>query len=420
MGNHRLLKVSLLFNAALLAAAAASFYLLEQRPNAVSATPRQIESLPTNQTPPSPSATAADPLNAVKTNFPAGFDWSQIADYKTYIANLRAINCPQQTICDIITADVNALYQSRKAALRPADADDFKFWQTTEHHRLRRPEADEISHEEAALDAEKQAVLQELLGGACQQTQSISSSQTNWDARLAFLSPEVRAQARAIEDRYPGLNDEIKDVVDKGSTTNQPADIMQSLQLYAQRKAELIQLLGTNNYELYDMATSWSGDNVRRGLMGFNPTEDEFRAIFDVWRAQDEGLATIYATGQPDPGVQAVNDAIHQALGDDRFAQYARAWGNNDYHSDAELAYDYGLPSDLPDQLFDLRQQTEAQQQQLLSDPSLNDAQRTAALQALQAQTIQSMTQQLGPAAYQTYIQSTGNWIQNLAPGANH
>ena len=43
------------------------------------------------------------------------FHWGQLesSDYKTYISNLQAIGCPEQTIRDIITADVDSLY-SRK------------------------------------------------------------------------------------------------------------------------------------------------------------------------------------------------------------------------------------------------------------------------------------------------------------------
>src|SRR5262252_1588032 len=45
------------------------------------------------------------------------FSWREVesADYPTYIANLRDIGCPEQTIRDIIIADVNALY-ARKLA----------------------------------------------------------------------------------------------------------------------------------------------------------------------------------------------------------------------------------------------------------------------------------------------------------------
>jgi hypothetical protein len=45
------------------------------------------------------------------------FSWRDIEsdDYPTYVANLRDIGCPEQTIRDIIIADVNGLYTKRRA-----------------------------------------------------------------------------------------------------------------------------------------------------------------------------------------------------------------------------------------------------------------------------------------------------------------
>jgi hypothetical protein len=46
-----------------------------------------------------------------------GFDWRQqveASDYPTYIANLRAIRCPEQTVRDIIKADVAALFAQKR------------------------------------------------------------------------------------------------------------------------------------------------------------------------------------------------------------------------------------------------------------------------------------------------------------------
>src|SRR5258708_1482997 len=45
------------------------------------------------------------------------FSWRAVEseDYPTYIANLHDIGCPDQTIRDIIIADVNALYTRRRA-----------------------------------------------------------------------------------------------------------------------------------------------------------------------------------------------------------------------------------------------------------------------------------------------------------------
>src|SRR5437879_6431121 len=45
------------------------------------------------------------------------FSWRELEsrDYPTYIANLRDIGCPEQTIRDIIIADINALFTQRRA-----------------------------------------------------------------------------------------------------------------------------------------------------------------------------------------------------------------------------------------------------------------------------------------------------------------
>ncbi len=45
--------------------------------------------------------------------------WKQLesSDYRTYIANLKAVGCPKQTIRDIIMADVDGLYAPRRQQL---------------------------------------------------------------------------------------------------------------------------------------------------------------------------------------------------------------------------------------------------------------------------------------------------------------
>jgi hypothetical protein len=48
-------------------------------------------------------------------------------DYREYIANLRAIGCPEKTIRDIILADVNKLYEEKKKEAR-GEPRRFEFW----------------------------------------------------------------------------------------------------------------------------------------------------------------------------------------------------------------------------------------------------------------------------------------------------
>ena len=50
------------------------------------------------------------------------FDWvqSESTDYPTYVRNLRAIHCPEQTLRDIITADVDCnFYAARRGSFNP-------------------------------------------------------------------------------------------------------------------------------------------------------------------------------------------------------------------------------------------------------------------------------------------------------------
>src|SRR5512133_2237834 len=58
------------------------------------------------------------------------FSWHELesADYPTYIANLRDIGCPEQTIRDIIIADVNALFAKRLAT--ELVTPDQQWWRT--------------------------------------------------------------------------------------------------------------------------------------------------------------------------------------------------------------------------------------------------------------------------------------------------
>jgi hypothetical protein len=60
---------------------------------------------------------------------PDPFRWSQIesTDYRTYVANLRGIGCPEQTIRDIVTADVDeAFYVPKREELKQKEPAEFQ------------------------------------------------------------------------------------------------------------------------------------------------------------------------------------------------------------------------------------------------------------------------------------------------------
>jgi hypothetical protein len=69
---------------------------------------------------------------------PVGFSWKQIesTDYRAYLANLRAIGCPEETVQDIIRADVHGLYAKKRAELGLDERNHSGPWSVTEETRV--------------------------------------------------------------------------------------------------------------------------------------------------------------------------------------------------------------------------------------------------------------------------------------------
>src|SRR5579859_1201571 len=88
------------------------------------------------------------------------FSWSEVEspDYSTYINNLRNIGCPEQTIRDIIIADVNSLY-SRRRALEMVTPEQ-QWWRSAVDTNILQAALEKSR----ALDDERRALLTRLLG----------------------------------------------------------------------------------------------------------------------------------------------------------------------------------------------------------------------------------------------------------------
>lgn len=92
------------------------------------------------------------------------FRWSQLesTNYQTYVQNLRHIGCPEQTLRDIVVADVQQLYQKRAEQLQQAHPD---------LQSLTPAETQQLAHEKAA-------VIAYLLGIAVQTTTPAQTAST--------------------------------------------------------------------------------------------------------------------------------------------------------------------------------------------------------------------------------------------------
>ena len=126
-------------------------------------------------------------------------DWRSVEseDYRHFIANLRAIGCPEKTIADIIRADVNELFQSRRKALADS-TEGFKFWKPG--NPFARAMNPEMLQKQQELTREQRAILEELLG---KEPGSDAIPENNpFIELLAFLSPQQQQQVAEIRERF--------------------------------------------------------------------------------------------------------------------------------------------------------------------------------------------------------------------------
>jgi hypothetical protein len=134
---------------------------------------------------------------------PKLLDWRTVEseDYKRYVANLRAIGCPEKTIRDVIIADVNDLYRQCYRELFPP-TNRVEYWKSGN------PMANLFDETKVAkeheLQQEKRALVSNLLGRdyTDEEDRSAIHIDSLSERLLNFLTLEKRTAMKELEDRF--------------------------------------------------------------------------------------------------------------------------------------------------------------------------------------------------------------------------
>jgi hypothetical protein len=363
-------------------------------------------------TPESPAP--AERLVVYQTN---DFHWSQLesTNYRQFIANLRAIDCPETTIKDIIVTDVMRLYAQRRGQYyhngRP-----FHYWETNDKRKLTQPQLEERDKQLALIDKELPAVLRELLGINYERELNKYFVDADEDgSRLGFLSDDQRTQVLSLREQFEGQRERILYNLPNGKAA--PSDIEQLRQIDQEQDEALAQVLSPQQKEQYELSTSATADRLRQQLIGFNPTEEEFlnlyqrqKTIDEAYEFEDTNDATVSAAKASDEA-EAMK-AFKGNLADERVTQLDRSQ-DPDYQNLCVLSQRYELPADTSDTLLDMRQAAQEERQKLLSNKNIPPERVATALQAIQAETEKAARAALGEEAYAAYSPSAA-WIKNL------
>jgi hypothetical protein len=242
------------------------------------------------------------------------FDWRAVesADYREYIANLRAIGCPEETIRDIVGADLRKnllekLKGPQRTLIRP-------FWLDDE--RAAQAAMNEALGDRQQLLAEFAASHLQLLGTAPDSaaTQTFFNSvlrQGTFDARetlTAGWSPELKQKLDAIETAHHEAVRQTGSTITTGWET-----AMERMALEQKREAALAEVLSPGDLTEYLLRESVTARMMRPGLREFRPTEDEFRKIFPLQREFD-GQWGPYGDRPSDPSQLALYNKARQEL----------------------------------------------------------------------------------------------------------
>ena len=337
------------------------------------------------------------------------FTWDEIesADFPSYIANLRAIGCPEATIRDIIVADVNQLFARRRAT--EVITAEQKWWRSEPD-----PEVTQMASEKLqALEAERRTLLSTLLGPDWESSYYPYPAHPDSPALdgplLGALPPQTKHAVRDIESRAAERRQTYLDSLQKEGKQPDPAELARMRQ---QTRAELAQALNPEQLEEYLLRYSSQASALRSELHGLANTPDEFRALFRLTDPIDQQLLLLSNTN--DPAIAARrqelekqrDQGMQQMLGTDDYKQY-KLLQDSLYREVNSVAQQAGTPADKILPLYEISRATEQERQRIRNDANLSDEQKSQALETVQAAQRNSWRKLLGDAFYQRYLQET-------------
>jgi HPt (histidine-containing phosphotransfer) domain-containing protein len=362
-------------------------------------------------------ATPANALVAEAFKSDQQFNWRTVEseDYKKYIANLRSIGCPEETIRDIITADVNKLFENRAKEMNGVKTNRYEYWKGGMQMFSKMFDEEKIKTRQA-LAKEKRALLTELLGVAPEEKPDMMAmfgGANPFEEMLDFLTPGQQTQIMELEQKYAAR---LMKSIEGGAD----ADGMKEMaQVQKEKEAELAKLLSPEEFENYQLRMSQTSMVMRMQMGSFEPSEDEFKAIFkEKKKFEDEfGMAGMNATDKADKekmkaAEAAMKETLKTTLGD-RYTDYELSQDQT-YQSIYRVTERNGLGKDSAKKVYDVKKEAESQASALRKDTSLTKEQRDAALKGIRDETENAMKTVLGDKAYGSY-EKQAYWLNGIS-----
>ncbi len=360
------------------------------------------------------------------------FSWSELEsdDYNIYIKNLRDIQCPEQTIRDIIIADVNALY-ARRRALEVVTPEQ-QWWRIEPDTNVLLAAGIKLRE----LDAERRDLLTTLLGPGWEGGDLVSLPRPSRTPIpldgpvLGTLSDEVK---RSVETLSADTEDKIQDYISAQAKANLAVSPVEIEKLRQHGRQEIAKLLSPEQMEEFLLRYSPNAQALRTDLAQlehFGASSNEIRAMFRALDPINSQIAlldetTAQGASTRDLLLAQAEGALKLALGPKRYEEYRRLH-DEAYRNAMTKATEDGSPQKAG-ALYEIGQATAQEVERIRQDSALTDQQRAIAIKEAELKQLKAESQALGhelppeppkppkPVPAKTHVVANGEGLNRLA-----
>ncbi len=352
------------------------------------------------------------PVRATQTAGPQPFHWQQIesGDYRQYMANLRAIGCPERLIRDVILADLAELYSTRGGLIqRPlfppwtgADQRQASFLTNAQQHR--------------DLQQEQLAVTEQLLGYPW----SFQGKELLRDGYprmlLSHLTTDLSWQVLELFDLY---QDQARWVRHRTQGILLAEDRAELAALADGLKSQLAAMLTPTQLDELLLRVQWGVTGDQRHFELANLTGTELRQIVQLHRQHVDGIAEVVIEASTPSAAELqrreleFDSEVLALLGPEKLNDLKRA-GDDRFHDIVEFTQPLQLPRQTAVTAYEIR--VAAEEEASRANTELDPSELQAWLETIRETTASALTQLLGPAHMREYLTRSGYWLEELGP----
>jgi len=349
----------------------------------------------------------------VKTNVVVrseNFTWEQVqsTNFATLIKNLRAIGCPEQTIRDIVTSDINRIFVQRR--LSEVKYANYEWWKSTPDPALVLAAQETVR----SLEFERRGLLTGLLGEGWDTESKEAIAARGGVTLTGPILGDLPAQTKkAVLDIVAKAQQKIEAYQEQVRLQNGTIDPVQMVRLREDPLVPLASVLDQEAYDEYVLRYSPAAQQLREMMRTVILTPDIFRELYSALNGIIGQPSFFYAGTDPALITQqrqlaAQSEAVIKAtLGADVYAAYQL---NLDplYRSSQALVQQLNLPATVLLPIYQINRATQTELDRIRNDDTLSNDEKVEALAQTQVQEQQSLQQLLGPDAFQKWLQAQG------------